>query len=272
MATILNFSELFENGTDKTHNTPLVSSSTTQASTDKTPTRLGFVTDKTPSAALLARAEKILEPPMPPDIQAAYDRGESVTFSKLRGRWEVYKVLQPPVDLSDEARNLLLLYELGLLSPRVHEQLTELFTENPKDIDERLEKAGHFVNQQAETRQKMSTKKEPGLFDPKQCPKLPAFKVLQEVDHLCIELHGNPEAYWGCESLSRLHERDLDELWSLYHHLELHGDELRRDNPTVYAAEHAELERAGAEMVARLEQIKARLGQRPGYEGIPNDE
>jgi hypothetical protein len=31
-----------------------------------------------------------LEPPMPPDIRAAYDRGASVTFSKARGRWELF--------------------------------------------------------------------------------------------------------------------------------------------------------------------------------------
>ena len=38
-------------GTDKTHNTPLVPTSTVQTSTDKTPACLGFVTDKTSLSA-----------------------------------------------------------------------------------------------------------------------------------------------------------------------------------------------------------------------------
>ena len=204
-------------------------------------------------------------PSMPPEIEAAYDRGESVIFVKTRGCWELYNALQPPVYLSDEALNLLHRYDLGELPEWVHERLTELFAENPADIKERLEKAAHFLNQQTETRQDMSNEsKEPSLFDPRQRPKLPAFKLLQEIDRLYIELSGNPEAYWSCEALARLTERDLNELWSLYHHLELHGDELRRDNPTVFAAEHAKLERAGAGLFTRLERMKARLGQRPG--------
>jgi hypothetical protein len=95
----------------------------------------------------------------------------------------------------------------------------------------------------------------------------PALKVLQEVDHLYIELSGEVEAHGGAEALLRLLERDLDELWSLWQHLELHEGKLRRDDPAFYEAEHAELERAGAKMFFRLERVKARLGQRPGYEG-----
>ncbi len=86
---------------------------------------------------------------MPPDIQAAYDRGESVTFVKARGRWELYEALEPPTDLSAGALGLLTLYEAGELPQRVHRRLTELFTEQPKDIYERLEKAALFIEEQA---------------------------------------------------------------------------------------------------------------------------
>jgi hypothetical protein len=84
---------------------------------------------------------------MPPDIQAAYDRGESVTFVKARGRWELYKVLEPPKDLSDEVRGLLLLFEMGELPEQVQRRLAQLFTENPTDISERLERAALFMRE-----------------------------------------------------------------------------------------------------------------------------
>ena len=173
MSTFVNpwndFSTEFKNTTDKTHNTPSSPSQTAQTSTDKTSSGEGFVTDKTPSTDLLARAEKLPEPAMPPDIQAAYDRGESVIFSKERGRWELYKVLEPPVDLSDEALDLMDMYHQGELPEQVHEQLTELFTENPADIEERLETAALFVKQQTKTSQKPSAKTaQSGLFDPPQ--------------------------------------------------------------------------------------------------------
>lgn len=95
------------------------------------------------------RRRTSFELPMPPNIQEAYDRGESVTFVKARGRWELYKVLEPPKDLSAGALGLLTLYELGELPQRVHRRLTELFTEQPKDIYERLEKAALFIEEQA---------------------------------------------------------------------------------------------------------------------------
>ena len=101
------------------------------------------------------------------------------------------------------------------------------------------------------------------VLEPKQRPKLPtrpdpALKVLQEVDHLYIELSGNLEAQRGSEALIKLLERDLDELWSVWQHLELHEGKLRRDNPAFYAAEHAELERKGAKC------LPGSSGSRPG--------
>ena len=85
---------------------------------------------------------------MPPDIQAAYNRDESVTFSKERGQWELYKLLEPPIVLSDEALELMDKYHLGKLPEPVYNRLTELFTENPQDIEARLETAAHFVKEQ----------------------------------------------------------------------------------------------------------------------------
>ncbi len=86
---------------------------------------------------------------MPPDIAAAYDRGESVTFVRSRGRWELYKVLEPPVNLSDEVRGLLLLFEMGELPERINKRLTELFRDDPADIYERLEAAVAYLRTKA---------------------------------------------------------------------------------------------------------------------------
>lgn len=102
----------------------------------------------TEAAAILTELRP-LEPAMPPDIQEAYDRGESVTFVKARGRWELYKVLEPPKNLSAEVRGLLLLYEMGKLPPRVQQRLDELFRGNPTDIYERLERAALFIEKEA---------------------------------------------------------------------------------------------------------------------------
>ena len=59
-----NFSNFSEKSTDKTYNTPLVPISTVQTSTDKTPTRLGFVTDKTPLSASWVLADSFDATPL----------------------------------------------------------------------------------------------------------------------------------------------------------------------------------------------------------------
>ena len=53
--------------------------------------------------------------------------------------------LEPPVDLSGEALDLLHRYDLGELPARIYNQLTKLFQDTPKDIEARLETAAHFV-------------------------------------------------------------------------------------------------------------------------------
>ena len=40
---------------------------------------------------------------MPEAIKAAYTPGEAVTFSKARGRWELYKPFKLSENLSNEA-------------------------------------------------------------------------------------------------------------------------------------------------------------------------
>jgi hypothetical protein len=86
---------------------------------------------------------------MPPEIQAAYDQGATVTFVKVLQRWEVYRPLEPPQDLSEDALNLMHNFELGLLPPRVQKRLAELFAANPPDIFERLEKAAAYEKAKA---------------------------------------------------------------------------------------------------------------------------
>lgn len=87
------------------------------------------------------------EPPMPPKIEAAYERGESITFVRSRGCWELYEAPEPPVVLSDEVCSLLLRYDRGELPEQVYNRLTTLFHDNPPDIQERLSRAALFVKE-----------------------------------------------------------------------------------------------------------------------------
>ncbi len=76
---------------------------------------------------------------MPPEIQAAYDAGHTVTFSSKRQRWELYEPGNVK-DLSPEALDLVERCFFGTIGKRVG----EIWAESPEDAHERLEKAAAY--------------------------------------------------------------------------------------------------------------------------------
>lgn len=94
-------------------------------------------------------------PPMPAEIQAAYDRGEFMgtgehaLYAEARNRWEVEAASAQPKELSDAALDLLERFHAGTLPKRIHDRLAELFATDPPDIFERLERAARYVSGKA---------------------------------------------------------------------------------------------------------------------------
>jgi hypothetical protein len=81
---------------------------------------------------------------MPPEIQAAYDAGHTVTYSGKRQRWELYEPGDVK-DLSPEALDLIERHFFGTIEKRIAKRLDEISANPPEDTHERLEVAARYV-------------------------------------------------------------------------------------------------------------------------------